>query len=265
MTPYPVGNVGVFNIGWQWSDFEAVVQKWQEWNWNAPPAITSLLSLHVDGTVRLEGQFTPDPKRLPDLNAILAPMLQDPSPISVQMMLVPSIVAARMTFGVDPLAPEWAIRPHDDRQLFKSTSAIADEFIPPEGIASVKKCLESVPALAAAPSQPSMVQLLGGGGKASAVVSEETAVFHRKAKVVVQYDGYWTAPQDAQPTIDWVVNMRRSLLPYASGAYVNYSDDQLGDDWLRQYYGENLSRLQEVKQQYDPENFFNFPQSIPLP
>jgi len=263
LTPYPIGMVGAFNITWQWSDFEAVVQKWQEWSWNAPNAITSLLTLHVDGTVRMEGQFTPDPQDLPSLGEVLAPMLSNPAPITIQIMVVPSIIAARMTFGVDPLAPEWAVKPHDDTQLFKSTSAIAPDFLPAEGIASMKKWLESVPPLSAMPSQASMIQLLGGGGKASEPATDATAIFYRKAKMVVQYDGYWTAPEDAQPTIDWVVAMRKSLLPYAHGAYVNYQDDTLGDDWLQQYYADNLPRLQKIKKQYDPTNFFKFPQSIP--
>jgi FAD/FMN-containing dehydrogenase len=264
LTPYPIGMVGLFNLTWQWSDFEAVVDKWQRWNFAAPVALTSLLTLHVDGTVRVEGQFTPDPEELPTLGAVLAPMLTAPTPISVQSMTVPSIIAARMTFGVAPAAPEWAIKPHVDKQLFKSTSAIAKEFMPAEGIASMKKWLESVPPLSAAPSQPSMIQLLGGGGgKATEVAADATAVFHRDVALVVQYDGYWTAPEDAQPTIDWVIAMRKSLFPYAQGAYVNYQDDSLGDDWLEQYYGGNLPRLRKIKRQYDPTNFFSFPQSIP--
>ena len=108
-----------------------------------------------------------------------------------------------------------------------------------------------------------MIQLLGGGGKAGEIAPDATAVFWRKAHSVVQYDGYWTAPQDAQPTIDWVVAMRQAMLPYAGGAYVNYQDDTLGPDWLNLYYGDNLPRLRTVKKQYDPDNFFAFPQSIP--
>jgi FAD/FMN-containing dehydrogenase len=164
---------------------------------------------------------------------------------------------------VDPTAPEWAIRVHSDNQLFKSTSAVALEHIPDAGIAIMKQYLESYPPLSATPSQPSMIQLLGGGGKGSEVGVNDTAVYWRKAKCVVQYDGYWTAPQDAQPTIDWVIAMRKAMLPYAHGAYVNYQDNTIGDDWLDQYYGTNVDKLRQVKKKYDPTNFFNFEQSIP--
>jgi FAD/FMN-containing dehydrogenase len=185
------------------------------------------------------------------------------APISVQIAVVPAIVGARMVFGVDPANPTWAIQQHDDSQLFKSTSAIATKIMPIEGLEMIKSALENVPPLSAPPSQPSMVQLLGGGGQAAVPKWNDTAVYYRDALFIVQYDGYWTAVQDEQPTIDWVVNLRKSMLPYASGAYVNYVDTALGPDWLEQYYGGNLPRLREVKKKYDPHNFFNFPQSIP--
>jgi FAD/FMN-containing dehydrogenase len=261
----PMGMVGIFNIGWQWSDFEQVVDAWQNWSWNADWAFTSLLTLHVDGTVRMEGQYTADPENLSKLSELLMPMLGVSSPISVQIMVVPYVNAARMTFGVDPINPQWAIRQHGDNQLFKSCSAIASEPIPMAGIQIMKQFLENYPPLSAPPSQASMIQLLGGGGKAAEPATDATAVFHRKAMTVVQYDGYWTAPQDAQPTIDWTVAMRQAMLPYAHGAYVNYHDSALGPNWLDQYYGGNLPRLKEVKKKYDPDNFFSFPQSIPLP
>lgn len=46
-------------------------------------------------------------------------------------------------------------------------------------------------------------------------------------------------------------------------SYVNYIDGEL-DDWFTRYYGVHASRLVTVKQTWDPTNFWNFPQSIPL-
>jgi FAD/FMN-containing dehydrogenase len=55
-----------------------------------------------------------------------------------------------------------------------------------------------------------------------------------------------------------------SVHPNFSGfAYVNYVDLDLVD-WQRAYYRDNLHRLWQVKTAYDPQNIFNFPQSIPL-
>ena len=53
------------------------------------------------------------------------------------------------------------------------------------------------------------------------------------------------------------------MRPYVSGqAYQNYIDASL-PNWQRAYYATNLSRLRQVKQTYDPDFFFRFPQAIP--
>lgn len=38
----------------------------------------------------------------------------------------------------------------------------------------------------------------------------------------------------------------------------------LGSDSLGAYYGANLLRLTEIKRRYDPYNYFNYPNSIPV-
>ena len=52
------------------------------------------------------------------------------------------------------------------------------------------------------------------------------------------------------------------MAPYTSGAYVNYIDADI-TDWESAYYGTNLARLERVKSDYDPDDVFNGPQSIP--
>ena len=46
-------------------------------------------------------------------------------------------------------------------------------------------------------------------------------------------------------------------------AYPNYAD-ATRTDWPSAYYAQNLERLKKAKTQFDPENYFSFPQSIPL-
>lgn len=47
----------------------------------------------------------------------------------------------------------------------------------------------------------------------------------------------------------------------ATGAYVNYIDP-LQHDWHKMYYGDNYQRLLAIKKKIDPNNYFNFQQSI---
>jgi hypothetical protein len=181
----------------------------------------------------------------------------------VGTQVVPFVNAARAFFGVDLTNPTWAILQHSDEQLFKSTSAFAFDFLSKDGIAMLKDGLDKVPPLSAPPSQPSMIQLLGCGGAAARVPWDATPVYARACKFIVQYDGYWTAPEDADKTIKWVNDFRTAMLPHAYGAYTNYSDDML-EDPMAAYYGPNIDRLKKVKAAYDPLNVFNFAQSIPV-
>ena len=54
------------------------------------------------------------------------------------------------------------------------------------------------------------------------------------------------------------------MQPYFSGgAYQNFPD-RTQADWPHAYYGDNFSRLVEVKRTWDPDNLFRFAQSIPV-
>jgi FAD/FMN-containing dehydrogenase len=108
-----------------------------------------------------------------------------------------------------------------------------------------------------------MIQLLAGGGAPGRVPVDATPVPHRRGAFIVQYDTYWTDPADQEKSETWIEGVRTAMLPYAHGAYVNYVDHCI-DDYLDAYYGPNLPRLVEVKRAVDPDDVFNFPQSIPV-
>jgi FAD/FMN-containing dehydrogenase len=265
---HPVNNVAMLMVQWPWTQFDQVVAAWQTWAHDVDPGISAVLQLRSDQTIKLYGQYTAADGELPNLTELLAPLLAAaPPPSPPVTQVVPFVMAARLflaegTETVDPANPVWAVHVHSDHQLFKSTSAVAMTPFDEAAIATLRRFLEAVPPLSAPPSQPSMVQLLPGGGAIGEVAPDETAIPYRKAQFIVQYDSFWTAPQDADKTIAWVESFRTTMLPYAQGAYVNYVDDLL-PDYLSQYYGANLNRLVQVKGQVDPENLFNFPQSIP--
>lgn len=61
--------------------------------------------------------------------------------------------------------------------------------------------------------------------------------------------------------IEWAQNLGAALAPYNIGAYVNYIDPWLGN-WQEQYYGNNYPQLLNIKQKWDPNDFFSFNQSI---
>ncbi|HXH62425.1 MAG TPA: FAD-binding oxidoreductase [Fimbriimonadaceae bacterium] len=266
--------VAIFTVEWPWESLETVVDTWQRWGPTSDNDVSTFLTLlpvdHVKmrapstpGTVQMHGQFTPDsPADLAKAQTLLMPLLAAAPPMGIQFKVVPEQIAARIFCSSDPQSPTWFVDPHSDNQIYKSTSAFVVEPFPKDAISALKMHLDAVPELSCTPSQPSMVQLLGGGGVPSKVKPTDTAVFYRDTQFVIQYDGYWTAPEDGAKTIKWVIDFRNDMSKYTKGAYVNYSDSSLKDP-LRMYYGGNLERLVEVKAKYDPDNVFNFPQSIP--
>ena len=74
--------------------------------------------------------------------------------------------------------------------------------------------------------------------------------------------------RDPQEVIDanlaYVGDFYQALGPYVTGeAYQNFIDPALAD-WPSAYYGQNLPRLVQAKQAWDPDNAFTFAQAIPV-
>jgi FAD/FMN-containing dehydrogenase len=104
------------------------------------------------------------------------------------------------------------------------------------------------------------------GGSINRVGESETAFPHRgKTIFCLQYYLQWTSSSSTNRNVTAVRALYDAMRPYLPGySYVNYIDADL-QDYARSYYKDNLPRLQVIKQQYDPDNFFHFPQSVPLP
>jgi FAD/FMN-containing dehydrogenase len=98
------------------------------------------------------------------------------------------------------------------------------------------------------------------GGAYNRPQPDATAFVHRDMLFSLQYGAYPGSPSASN---QWINGVWRALRPYVSGqAYQNYIDPQL-TTWQRAYYGSNLARLREIKQQVDPDFMFRFKQAIP--
>jgi FAD binding domain/Berberine and berberine like len=115
--------------------------------------------------------------------------------------------------------------------------------------------------MASAPSKDSFIVWTHAGGHIEAIPSESTSFAHRAARFVPEVKSIWTNPQDARANIEWAHAFFSALEPYFSGAYVNYIDPLLGN-WAKKYYLDHYPRLLKIKQQCDPNGFFDFQQGI---
>jgi FAD/FMN-containing dehydrogenase len=69
-------------------------------------------------------------------------------------------------------------------------------------------------------------------------------------------------PANNEPMIAWAKAYSEALHPYtAGGAYINMIMDE-GQERVKAAYRDNYQRLVEIKNKYDPANFFHINQNI---
>jgi len=100
-------------------------------------------------------------------------------------------------------------------------------------------------------------------GAATRVGVGDTAFPHRAEGYNLVVISEWMEPENTDRCVAWARNAYAEMEPFfASGRYVNYlGDDETGDP-IPAAYGPNYRRLQEVKTNYDPGNFFHLNQNI---
>ncbi len=105
------------------------------------------------------------------------------------------------------------------------------------------------------------------GGKVATIPSAATAYAHRSATGLLRAGAMWdfTVPMYDQIALnDWLDKAYAFIARVGTKAsYLNWPGDRMSD-WKTAYYGENLPRLVQVKQTYDPENIFRHAQSVPV-
>lgn len=121
------------------------------------------------------------------------------------------------------------------------------------------------------------------GGRINTIAPDATAIPQRSSILKLQYQAYWALEANDAAYLDWIRGFYTEM--YAAtggtpnpecdpsnnvdGCYYNYPDSDLNEFGgleaaLQLYFGNNLTRLKEVKKRWDPNNYFNSFQSIPV-
>jgi FAD/FMN-containing dehydrogenase len=113
---------------------------------------------------------------------------------------------------------------------------------------------------AAATSPMTIVPLNSWGGAISRVPDDATAFGHRDTKFTIYIFAMWADPSENDRHIAWSRAFHDELRPHMNGIYVNEMgpDERIHDA----YSATTLARLVEVKNAYDPTNFFRMNQNI---
>jgi FAD/FMN-containing dehydrogenase len=249
---HPVKNVLVFALRWPASQAKAVIEAWQK---HAPffdDEVTSILNvtgLASGGLqpIKVGGQYVGTSES--ELLEILKPLTSVGTPI------LKKVTAKTMSEAVD----YWS-GGEDPPVCFKAKSDYARKPLSSEGIDELLKQLKGLKTGAIA------ALFDGYGGAVNRVPADATAFPHRDGTLFsVQYYSQWSSTSKSPANIEQMRKVHGAMRPHFSGhSYVNYQDLDLVD-WQHAYYGDNFTRLTQVKAAYDPRNVFQGPQNIPLP
>ena len=105
------------------------------------------------------------------------------------------------------------------------------------------------------------------GGEANTPSRTETAYVHRDSRMLFEYEVGWfssSTESEINENKAWIQEFSQAMQPSFNGeSYQNFIDPSL-ENWEQAYYAENFARLVTIKSRYDPDNVFNFRQSIPV-
>lgn len=103
------------------------------------------------------------------------------------------------------------------------------------------------------------------GGAISELPEDHSAAGNRDTEYVLNIAAGWDDAAQDDANMRWARRAHEALSPFGTGGtYVNFQSQDEGDDRLQSAYRRNMKRLVEVKQAWDPENFFKHNRNIPV-
>jgi FAD/FMN-containing dehydrogenase len=241
----PVGNVVVLDLAWPNDQAGEMLSAWQKMAPYWPDELTTSPQINgtADGEVTFDGLFLGD---LGTLEALLDPFFAAVPPAKKDLTEMTYLEAAEHFSGQSPLP------------YFKAKSDYVVTPLTPEAIQVMVQWMQ------AAPNATAALQFQAYGGAVNRIAADATAFPHRGTLFSMQYITHWSDPALEAVNMDWIRDFYAAMRPFVSGyAYSNMCDVEL-EDWQHAYYADNFERLVSVKSAYDPENIFNFAQSIPV-
>ncbi|MDO8615220.1 MAG: FAD-binding oxidoreductase [Dehalococcoidia bacterium] len=119
-----------------------------------------------------------------------------------------------------------------------------------------------VEAAANPPSPLTAVIVQPIGGAVHRVADDATAIGWRSAKWALHVLGMWPDASEDERNIAWVRNIASVMQPWRqTGTYLNYLMDE-GDQRVRESFGSHYQTMVDLKNKYDPTNFFRMNQNI---
>jgi len=114
------------------------------------------------------------------------------------------------------------------------------------------------------PSVFSTVDLWHVGGAVKRGRDSESAFHGRQAAFLLSPEANWEHPEDDEANLTWLREFIADMEEFSDGSrYLNFPGFlEEGDEMMRAAFGDKYHRLQALKDQYDPTNFFSLNQNI---
>ena len=144
------------------------------------------------------------------------------------------------------------IRPKGLRYAFFGSSQYAKHLIGREGFQKIQSAIKETT------DGSSIALLFEPLGGQILNPKYDNAYPHRHCRYVIEvHSSYLDLTQEARYKVNFNRFNRQIDGLFSKRQYVNYCDLEL-KDWGPRYYAQNLERLLEIKQKYDPNNRFSF-------
>jgi FAD/FMN-containing dehydrogenase len=261
----PAPETTVFQLRWPIVNAAALVDSWQEWAPDAPD--------DVDATLRLTGGAHGEPPQVELFGAVLGDETKAAQRLDAflsRARLKPAAASSRQT--AYPLAKRHLneFDQHEDSSAHEPNRqghiyAKSEFFRRSLDRQTIDALVEGL-SQETAGAQVREVAFMPWGGAYNRVASDASAFPHRNERFLVQHL-LETDPDlsraEGEAARSWLPRSWALLHQSGSGGvYPNFPDSDL-PDWGHAYYRENYERLLDIKATYDPDNVFNFQQSLP--
>ncbi|MEU9442302.1 FAD-binding oxidoreductase [Streptomyces sp. NPDC048304] len=257
-------------LTWPWAKAAAVLRAWQEWGPGQPDEIWS--SLHLEcapgrtPTVSVAcfslgtyGELQNAVDRLAHAagaNASSVSLRRRGYEEAMEVYAGCSSFSADAQCHLPGSTPGRSSQGRLGRETYAARSDFFDRSLSAAGIQTVLRQIASVRGGAGS------IAFTALGGAVNRVSPTATAFVHRRSRMLAQYIASWSAGASGGTAQAWLDSAHKAMAPYASGAaYQNYTDPTLAN-WKKAYYGDAVTRLGKVKQQYDPQRFFSYAQGV---
>lgn len=243
---HKVDKVSFFVSTWYEQDYADIIDIFQNMAATTDNRLTLNMELNKDeeGKINLvvSGQFFGMPNELLNL---LNPFFSVGEPNIFEVEYIP----------YEKAIEKWGDGCHTANK-FKNSGAYIYDII---SIESIKKIIEFVKN--APKGLVHYLEWISLGGEVLNTPNQSASFAHREAKFLIQIKSIWLTEDQAEASRKWTNLFKKYLDTIGVGNYRGFTDFNIVN-WQEQYYRDNYTKLQLVKDMYDSENIFKYFQGI---